>query len=417
MRDQNFFEGLDAASLIREYGSPLYIYNERILRQRMREMRQLVTYPDFAVNYSVKANSNLHLLKIALEEGLMADAMSPGEIYVEEQAGFTPDRIFFISNNAAVSEWEYAVSRGITVSIDSVSQLETYGQHFPGTKVAVRINSGVGAGHSDKVITGGHHTKFAILPEKFDEVKRILSKYELTLCGINQHIGSFILKEEEYLEGVRSLLALIPTLVPVGSSAADQLQFIDLGGGFGMPYVPGQSRLDLSSLGRQLDALLYDFTASYGKQLRFKIEPGRYISAECCVLAGTVHSLKENGGTLYCGTDLGFNVLIRPMLYDAYHQIETLPKRPDADIHPYTVVGNICESGDILAKDRLLPDMQVGDLVLVDDAGAYGYSMASNYNNRLRPAEILITEPGKDKALTVRLIRRRDSLEDLLRSF
>ncbi len=404
VKDQHFFEGLCPKALVQEYGSPLYVYNERVFRTRCREMAQLVTYPHFKVNYSVKANSNLSLLKIAHEEGLCADAMSPGEIYAERLAGFAPEDIFYISNNVSSEELTYAVEQGIIVSIDSLSQLERFGQLFPGHKVCVRVNSGIGAGHSDKVVTGGKKTKFAIYPALFPQMNEILKKYNLNLVGINQHIGSFFLDEEIYLEGVRSLLAIahqFPTL-----------SFIDLGGGFGMPYEPGQSRLDLKALGTKLDTLLYEFARSYGCEILFKIEPGRYLAAECGVLLGTVHAVKENYGHLYCGTDIGFNVLARPMLYDAYHEIEILSDAPSMERAPYTVVGNICESGDILAKDRLLPAMRENDLVCIHDAGAYGYSMASNYNNRLRPAEVLITQAGETK-----LIRRRDTLEDLIRGF
>lgn len=404
MKDQHFFAGLSPRKLIEEYGSPLYVYNERVFRTRCREMAQLVTYPHFKVNYSVKANSNLTLLKIAHEEGLCADAMSPGEIYAESLAGFAPEEIFYISNNVSSEELAYAVNEGIMVSIDSLSQLERFGQLFPGHEICVRVNSGIGAGHSDKVITGGKKTKFAVYPELFTQMNEILQKYQLKLTGINQHIGSFFLDEEIYLEGVRSLLAI--------AHQFPDLTFIDLGGGFGMPYEAHQSRLDLTALGTKLDTLLYDFARSYGREILFKIEPGRYLAAECGVLLGTVHAVKENYGHLYCGTDIGFNVLARPMLYDAYHEIEILSDTPSMERAPYTVVGNICESGDILAKDRLLPAMRENDLVCIHDAGAYGYSMASNYNNRLRPAEVLITETGE-----ARLIRRRDTLEDLIRGF
>ena len=404
MKDTNFFEGLCPFQLVEEYGSPIYVYNERVFRTRCREMANLVTYPNFKVNYSVKANSNLTLLKIAREEGLCADAMSPGEIYVERQAGFTPDEIFYISNNVSAEEMAYAVEQGIIVSIDSISQLETFGQHFPGKPVCIRVNSGVGAGHSAKVVTGGKKTKFAIYPELFGQVKEIIAKYDLKLVGINQHIGSFFLEEESYLEGVRALLKIAYTF--------PNLEFIDLGGGFGMPYEASQTRLDLKSLGTKLDPLLYDFARTYGKEVLFKIEPGRYLAAECSVILGTVHAVKENYGNLYCGTDVGFNVLARPMMYDSYHEIEILSKEPCIERKSYTVVGNICESGDILAHDRMLPAMRKNDLVCIHDAGAYGYSMASNYNNRLRPAEVLITEAGEHK-----LIRRRDTLEDLMRNF
>lgn len=411
MKDPNFFEGFDPIQLKAAYGSPLMIYNERIFRTRCREMKNLVSYPNFSVNYSVKANSNLTLLKIAHEEGLWADAMSPGEIFVEEKAGFKPEEILFITNNVDTEEMRFGVERGITLSIDSVSQLERYGKNFPGTKVALRINSGVGAGHSAKVVTGGHHTKFAILPEMFDEVDALCEKYDLTICGLNQHIGSFVLEEETYLEGVRALLALAPHF--------KNLEFIDLGGGFGMPYdVRTQKRLDLKSLGEKLTKIMTDFGNSYktptGELIKFKIEPGRYISAESCIIAGTVTALKDNGVIHYCGTDIGFNVLIRPMLYGSYHEIETLPVRENAPVGPYTVVGNICESGDILAEDRMLPAMEVDDTILVHDAGAYGYVMSSNYNNRLRPCEIMISGEDGDE---IRVIRRRDTLEDLLRNF
>jgi len=404
MRNPQFFDGHDPFELIRTFGSPLYVYRESIFRERCREMKQLSSYPRFSVNYSVKANTNLTLLKIAREEGLHADAMSPGEIFAEEAAGYTPSEIFFISNNASAEELRFAVERGIMVSVDSVSQLSLYGKTFPHTKVALRINSGVGAGHSDKVVTGGHKTKFAILEEQLEEACAIAEQYDLTIAGLNQHIGSFVLDAETYLGGVRALL-------PIAMRFPD-LEFIDLGGGFGMPYEPSQQRLDLQELKDGLDPLLFGFARQYGREIEFKIEPGRYIAAECCVLVGTVNALKSNEGDLYCGTDLGFNNLIRPVLYDSYHDVETLPVREGAAIRVYNVVGNICESGDIIAKERPLPEMQEGDLAVVYDAGAYGYSMSSQYNNRLRPAEVLLGEDGR-----VRLIRRRDTLEDLLRNF
>ena len=404
MKDANFFEGLSPFQLVREYGTPLYVYNERVFRTRCREIAGLVSYPHFKVNYSVKANSNLTLLKIAHEEGLLADAMSPGEIYVEQQAGYTPEEIFYISNNVSAEELSFAADRGIIISIDSLSQLELFGKLYPGYEVCVRINSGVGAGHSDKVVTGGQKTKFAIYPALFPELKRILKTYDLKLVGINQHIGSFFLEEETYLEGVRALLAIAKDF--------PYLRFIDLGGGFGMPYQATQNRLNLKALGQKLDEIFATFVQEYGREILFKVEPGRYLAAECGVLLGTVHAVKENYGHLYCGTDIGFNVLARPMIYGSYHEIEVLSQSPSMEEAPYTVVGNICESGDILASDRLLPAMRENDLVCIHDAGAYGYSMASNYNNRLRPAEVLITEAGEAK-----LIRRRDTLEDLVRGF
>ncbi|HEY8349797.1 MAG TPA: diaminopimelate decarboxylase [Clostridiales bacterium] len=405
----NFYGSSKPSELIREYGSPLYVYNESILRQRCRELAGLVSYSNYRSNYSIKANSNLELLKIIRDEGLHADAMSPGEIHVLLAAGYRPDEILFVANNVSAEEMQYAIDKGVLVSCDSLSQLRQYGRLNPGGKVAVRFNPGVGAGHHAKVVTGGENTKFGINLEMMDEVKAILKEYRLSLAGINQHIGSLFMEPSSYLQAARALLNI--------ASNFEDLEFIDMGGGFGIPYrkQEGQQRLDLEEMGRGLSQLMEDWTANYGKRVRLKIEPGRYVVAECGVLLGTVHAVKQNGSKTYIGTDVGFNVLIRPAMYDSHHDIEFY--RNDAvlktdTVRKATVVGNICESGDIIANDRELPEAAEGDIIGVMDAGAYGYSMSSNYNNRLRPAEVLIGLDGSP-----RLIRRRDTFEDLMRGF
>lgn len=406
--DAHFFGNLSPKDLVQQFGSPLYVYNENIFRDRCRELKNLVTYPNFSVNYSVKANGNLSLLKIAKQEGLNVDAMSPGEIYVEELAGFSPEEILFISNNVSAQEMQYAIDRNITISVDSLSQLETFGKICPGGKICVRFNPGVGAGHHEKVVTGGKKTKFGVEPTCIQEVKDILVKYNLKLIGINQHIGSLFMEGTKYIEGIHSLLQIAKNF--------PDLDFIDLGGGFGIPYKKqeGQERLDLIDLGKKLDEGLALFAQEYGKEILFKVEPGRYISAECSILLGTVYAIKRNYGIKYIGTDLGFNVLKRPIMYDSHHDIEIYRSSGDPSVEKevVTVVGNICESGDIIAKERTLPVIFEGDILGVMDAGAYGYCMASNYNNRLRPAEVLITSSGD-----VQLIRRKDSFEDLVKNF
>lgn len=410
----DFFGKTNPSELIAKYGSPLYVYNETILRNRLQEIKGLSSYPHFQCNFSVKANGNLHLLRIIREEGFHADAMSIGEIFIEEQAGFSPQEILFIGNNVSAAEMQYAIDRNILVSVDSLSQLELYGKLNPGGKVCVRFNPMVGAGHSDKVITGGKNTKFGVDPAAISQVKQILDTYHLTLVGINQHIGSLFMKVDQYILGMQSALSV--------ARQFDDLEFIDFGGGFGIPYrkQDGEPRLDIKELGEKLHDTFLRFAQEYGKDLTFKVEPGRYIVAECGVLLGSVTALKSNFGIHYLGTDIGFNVLQRPMLYDSYHDMEiyqsdtqkTLDKNSDTSLLTYHVVGNICESGDILAKDRVLPIAKEGDILLVLDAGAYGYCMASTYNNRLRPAEVLITKDGRDV-----LIRKADTLESLLQGF
>lgn len=409
----NFYGNHNPFELLEAYGSPLYVYNEDILRERCREIKNLVTYKNFTPHYSIKANSNLHLLRIVREEGLHADVMSPGELYVALKAGFKSDELFFIPNNVSDEEMQYAIDNNVLISMDSVSQLEKYGKLNPSGKVAIRFNPGVGAGHCEKVVTGGENTKFGVDISDLDNIKQVLKEYNLNLVGINQHIGSLFMESTPYIEGIKSILNI--------AKEFDNLEFVDLGGGFGIPYhkQAGEERLNLELLGQQLDEVLYAFAKDYGKEINIQIEPGRYITAESSVLLGTAHTIKHSYNKKYIGTDLGFNVLQRPMLYDAHHDIEIYHKNPAQHTigkipinEKVTIVGNICESGDILAKGRTLPQMFEGDILGIMDAGAYGFSMASNYNNRLRPAEVLITCHGNKQ-----IIRKRDTLEDLVRHF
>jgi len=406
--EKDFWGELNPEQLVDKYGTPLYVYNEGIIRERCHELKKLLPYSWFTVNYSAKANSNLELLKIIKREGLNADAVSPGEIFFLLKAGFRPDQILFITNNITTGEMKYAVEQGVTVSLDSLSQLSIFGRLHPGQSVSVRFNPGVGAGHHEKVNTGGENTKFGVDADLVEDVKRIAAQFSLKIVGINQHIGSLFLHGEPYVEGVKTLLEI--------ASHFPDLEFIDFGGGFGIPYhrLDGEKRLDLSALAEKLDQILTGWMKKYGREIKVKIEPGRYLVAESGVLLGRVTAVKQNHSRKYVGTDIGFNVLMRPVIYNSYHEISVF--RNGASVvtgeqEEVTVVGNICESGDILGQKRNLPLLNEGDLVVVWDAGAYGYSMASNYNLRLRPAEVLITTSGEDK-----LIRRRDTFEDLLRN-
>ncbi len=406
--DLNFYSKTNPVSLIEEYGSPIYVYSETILRERCRELKNMVDYKNFYVNYSPKANSNLEILKIVRSEGFLTDAMSPGEIYVSLKAGFQPEEVLYISNNVSDEEFIHAVKAGVKISVDSVSQLERYGRINPGGSVAIRINPGIGAGHHKKVVTGGKKTKFGIEIRFLDEVKSILRKYNLKMTGINQHIGSLFMNGESYIESVDSILTV--------AREFDDLEFIDLGGGFGIPYhkQENEPRLDLKVLGVKLTKIILKWVKEYGKEINIKIEPGRYVVAESAILLGTVNAVKMNYDIKYIGTDLGFNVLLRPVMYDSYHDIEIYRKSDKSSTinEEVRIVGNICETGDIIAKDRMLPEIFEDDIIGVLDSGAYGFAMSSNYNNRLRPAEVLIDKNGKS-----RLIRRRENLEDLLRTF
>ena len=417
IQEVNFFEGNNPEELAKTFGTPLYVYNEKILRDRMKKVANVITKFPYTANYSVKANTNIHILKLALEEGLNCDAMSVGEITLLLKAGFPAERIFFVPNNVSSDELEFALNNGVMTSLDSLSQLELFGKtceklniSSENRKCAVRINPGVGAGHCEKVVTGGKKTKFGIAEYAIDQIFEIAQKYNIRIAGINQHIGSLFMDPQPYLDAVTNLL-FIAIKFP-------NLEFVDFGGGYGIPYhkLDDEKPFPMEEFKTRLEPILDIFTKSYGKTPLFKSEPGRYCVAEGSVILGRVHATKENSGTNFAGTDVGMNVLVRPSMYDSHHDIEILRNGEvvsrDGELQEQTVTGNICESGDILAKNRQLPKIEEGDLICVLDTGAYGYSMCSSYNSRPRPAEVLICADG-----SVKQIRRRETIDDLLMMF
>ncbi|MCQ2536907.1 MAG: diaminopimelate decarboxylase [Lachnospiraceae bacterium] len=407
----NFFGNTNPDELLKEYGSPLYVYNESVLRDRMTKMTKVVTKYPFTANFSVKANTNPSILKMALECGMNADAMSPGEILTLEKAGFPREKIFFVPNNVSAEELQFAIDRNIITSLDSLSQLELFGKLNKGGRCAVRLNPGVGAGHHEKVVTAGKNTKFGIAEGDIDQIFEVASKYDLHIVGINQHVGSLYMTAEPFLKATKALLGFAEKFT--------ELEFIDFGGGFGIPYhkLADEQAFDVEACREQLEAIIDEYAKGHDKTPLFKSEPGRFVCAEGGVLLGQVYSKKHNAEKAYVGTDIGMNVLVRPSMYDSWHDIEVY--RNGDVVSPLTseketvsVTGNICESGDLICKERELPVIEEGDVICVLDAGAYGYSMCSNYNSRLRPAEVMVMADGSTK-----LIRRRDTYEDLLGRF
>ena len=408
----DFFKGNNPEAIASEYGTPVYVYNEEIIRKSMETVEGVITKYPYTANYSVKANTNIEILKLALEEGLNCDAMSPGEITLLLKAGFPPEKIFFVSNNVAAEEMQFAIDKGVIVSLDSLDQLDRFGQINPGGRCAVRINPGVGAGHSEKVITAGKKTKFAIAEEDIDKIFEIVDKYDLKIVGINQHIGSGFLDPKPYMDAVTNLLRI--------ADRFDNLEFIDFGGGYGIPYhkLDDEKPFPMEDFKVKLEPVLDEFVQRYGKTPLFKSEPGRYCVAEGSVILSRVQAIKVNAGIKYVGCDTGMNTLIRPAMYDSCHHIEVIrdgkvvDRDGNNDMETVNVSGPICETGDLIAKGRLLPKAKTGDLLAILETGAYGYAMASSYNSRPRPAEVMITKEGK-----VVQIRRRETIEDLLSLF
>lgn len=401
---------LNEVELLKEYGSPLYVLHEDILNRQCEKMKAfenelLSSLPNdikISMHYAIKSNNNPAVLKAVQKYGLKVDSMSPTELYINERCGFNSEDILYVCNNIDAEEMKVVHNRGILICLDSISQVDTWGKMFPGTSIMVRINPGVvGVGHSEKVITSGNSTKFGICEDNLPELFKVCQTHNLRIIGTHQHLGSLFLNDkiDNYIAGVHAGLDIIKKYFK-------DLEIIDLGGGFGVPYKPGETDLSLSEVANKLGPVLNEFISEYPSVKEFKFEPGRYIPCEAEMLIGTVTAVKHEYGTWWIGTDIGMNQLVRPSMYDSYHEI-ALPFSNGESVHA-NFCGNICESGDILGKDRLVNLPKVGDPVVVYNAGAYGYSMASNYTGRERPAEVMIKTSGETT-----LIRKRESIKDL----
>lgn len=395
------------SELLQKYKSPIYLYNQEILRNRCTKMREfkdnlealLPQNVGIDMYYSIKANSNPAILKEVKKCGLKVDCMSPYECYMNEISGFKASEMLYVCNNIDGAEMTMIHSKGILACFDSVSQLRTWGKMFPGTSIMVRINPGVtGVGHSEKVITAGKTTKFGTCEANIQKLLDTAAEYNLHIIGVHQHLGSLFLNDKvpDYIAGVTRFLEII-------KDHFKDVQIVDLGGGFGVPYKPDEKELDLSYLVEELSPILTEFVSEYSSVERFAFEPGRYIPCESGKIIGTVTAVKDDNGKVIVGTDIGMNVLVRPSMYDSYHKI-TLPESSGEET-VVTFCGNICESGDILGKDRKVKLPKEGDVVVVHNAGAYGYSMASNYTGRPRPAEVMITMDGERICIRQREMR------------
>lgn len=409
---------MDYHELLATYGSPLYVYNSKVLKERCKEMKQFkmdlqerLTEKSrrkihIQMHYSTKANNNPAILKYVMQAGLGVDCMSELELITNVRCGFSPSDMLYVCNNIDEEEMlRVVLQHKVLICLDSISQVETLGKVLPGLVIMVRINPGVkGVGHSKEVITSGSETKFGISEDNLPELLHVANKYRLRIVGTHQHLGSLFLNDKipQYIAGVKAGLKIVEKYFP-------QVDIVDLGGGFGIPYKPGEEKLDLKLLQDQLLPVLVEFVDKHPAVREFKFEPGRFIPAEAGILVAKVTAVKHGeNGKIWVGTDAGMNQLVRPSMYGSYHHIDTIVSefRGTADVN---FCGNVCESGDVLGRDRKVLMPEVGDIVLIENAGAYGYSMASNYTGRLRPAEVMIGEKGKP-----RLIRKRETVNQLL---
>lgn len=363
-------------------------------------MQAAFTNTDTKFFYACKALTNLNVLHYIKEIGCNIDCSSVNEVRLAVKAGFEPHNILYTSNNIAFSEIEAAVALGVHVNIDSISNLEKFGKKFGHSyPVGLRLRPNIMAGGNLKISTGHTNSKFGIPLEQIDKVLEVVKQNNLFVRNLHIHTGSEIKDVEVFAKGIE-------VLFKVAQDFPD-LESVDLGGGFKVPYKPGEEGTDIEKLGKKVAEEFEWFEKKYGRHLQVWFEPGKFLVSEAGYLVTTVNVMKESGTIAFAGVDSGLNHLIRPMFYGSYHAIENI-SNSHGPIKNYTVVGNICET-DTFAEDRPLNEVRENDLLVFYNTGAYGFEMASNYNSRFKPAEVLVKD-GKP-----RLIRKRDELDDLLR--
>ncbi len=403
-----YFDGFSVKELADKYDTPLYLMSEKRIRDNYDRLYGALVnnYKYVRIYYAAKANTNLNVLKILHSQGAYLDTVSPGEVFLALSAGYTPDRIMFTGTSVRNDELKMLADANITINIDSQSEMDRLLKISVPQILSVRVNPEVGAGHHDHCITAGPESKFGLWEEEVIQAYAIAQRARVGRFGIHMHIGSGVLEPEPYIAAVEKLLSIAKR---VKKEVGINFEFIDIGGGLGVPYKPEDTELDVAAFSNKVVNLFKNKVKDYGlgKPYLF-VEPGRYLVCDSTILLTTVNTVKVTPAHKYVGVDAGFNTLIRPTMYGSYHPILVANKLNEPEKETYSIAGPICESGDLLAKDRQLPEIQEGDLLAVLNAGAYGFSMSSQYNSRPRAAEVMI-RGGKPV-----IIREREQLKDLM---
>ena len=381
------------------YGTPLYVYHAEKIAGQYQDLFKYFDATSTRIFYACKALTNIHILDVVKRAGGNIDCSSINEAKLALHVGFTPDQVLYTSNSVSFEEISEAVSLGIHVNIDSLSNLEKFGAQFGRSyPVGVRVRPNIMAGGNLKISTGHDKSKFGIPVTQLEELKKIQSTYNINISTLHIHTGSEIKDVKIFLQSAAVFEQLLPHFPTV--------TILDFGGGFKVPYQPDEKGTDMEMLGAEVNKVVAKLSEQFGRKLTAWFEPGKYIVSEAGFFIAKVNVMKQSGDIQFAGIDTGLNHLIRPMFYDAYHYIDNL-SHPEKPLQEYAVVGNICET-DTFAWDRAIPTIEEGDFLVFYNAGAYGYEMASNYNARYKPAQVLI-ENGEAK-----LISRRDTFEDLL---
>lgn len=383
-----------------QYGTPVYVYHAEKIKEQFDRLKNAFRETDAKFFYAAKALTNINILRYILQIGCNVDCSSINEALLALKAGFEPRNILYTSNNIHFSEIEKAVELGVNINIDSLSNLARFGARYGhGYPVGIRMRPNIMAGGNLKISTGHDRSKFGIPIEQTEEVLKLVKEHGLFIRTLHIHTGSEIKDVEIFAKGIEVLFEV--------ASDFPELEVVDLGGGFKVPYKPGEEGTDMEKLGKKVKEEFDFYEKKYNRHFQVWFEPGKFMVSECGHLVTRVNVLKQSGDITFAGVDSGLNHLIRPMFYGAYHRIDNI-SNPAGTVKPFTVVGNICET-DTFAEDRMLPEVRENDLLVFRNAGAYCFEMASNYNSRFKPAEVMVVG-GKAK-----LIRKRDELDDLLR--
>jgi diaminopimelate decarboxylase len=385
--------------LANKYGSPIYVYDtDKIESQYNRLTTAFSSVKNLKLNYAVKALSNINILKFLENIGAGLDTVSIQEVQLGLTTGINPKKIIYTPNGVSLKEIEEVAKLGVQINIDNLSILELFGQKYPEIPVCVRINPHIMAGGNSKISVGHIDSKFGISIHQVPHIKRVVENTGMNINGIHMHTGSDILDIDTFLRATEILFDV--------AKQFDNIDFIDFGSGFKVPYKEGDISTDIEQLGLQLSERFNEFCVEYGKEITLMFEPGKFLVSDAGVFLAKVNVVKQTTSTVFAHIDSGFNHLVRPMMYDSYHHITNI-SNPEGRDRYYSVVGYICET-DTFGSNRRIAEISEEDVLCFHNAGAYCFSMASNYNSRYLPAEVMLHK-GKDY-----LIRKRQTIQDIL---
>ncbi|MEM6643768.1 MAG: diaminopimelate decarboxylase [Bacteroidota bacterium] len=394
---------METSSLLaaaQQYGTPLYVYDAHQMQHNYEKFTQAFEVEKLKVHYACKALSNQAVLKLFRSMGAGLDCVSIEEVHLGLHAGFLPEDILFTPNNISTEEYEQALQLGIKINVDNLYTLEYFGMNHPEVPIYIRINPHLMAGGNQNISVGHIDSKFGISIHQVPNVERVVKKLGINVMGIHVHTGSDILDADVFIKAAELVFSVVERF--------DTVTHIDFGSGFKVAYKPGDLHTDIDAFGTKFSSAFNAFCEKQGKEYTLEFEPGKFMVSNAGYFVTKANLIKQTTSCTFVGLDTGFNHFIRPMFYNAYHHIENL-SNPTGEKKVYNVVGYVCET-DSFASDRIIPEVRKGDLLVFQNAGAYCATMASNYNSRPRPAEVLIYD-GKSH-----LIRRRETLEDLLQT-